>query len=368
MKRATLIFASVTLATVFGFDAVSVKADTFAGGLTPISINYQSQQTDLEDLSKHVARNFPQRVCNAQSTSLLYGITTGLAIVGLDIDVSDVSINKNCEFIAIYRGEDLIKTINPNSDECVSIIGVQLSDQGDDLIEFEPQNNIYMVFSNPGDKDFDEFLKDGTYRIVIPDGVFKIEGKDTKGMEIDYVYSSVNTGVDMTYVLNPVAESSLTSASLFTNTGITISFPSSSFLDYSGKGGGTLTTPSGTVIECLRPTMDVDKGLRYKVSENTEFKENGAYVFKIAPHSVAIDQPAFYDGGDVRANFPGMEAIYYLNDSTVDVAVVGIGAAESYDVYSLDGAAVMLGAGIDSLKGLDAGVYVINGKKVFVKK
>ena len=323
-------------------------------------------------LASHVKLSWPRSLeCNDINTIHWYtdGEASGLSFIGLDIDNGNIEGVKNGPSIKLYYNNKLMKSLNPGLDEEVSIIGAGMF-ADDDLPSFEAQNTIFMVMAYPGTKDFDNYRQPGVYKLEIPDGAFSLGGTPLKGMTLNYTYSTSNQEFvpDMTYTLEPSAGSEITDKAKFLADGIIVTFPNLIIgLDYKGNGGGSLTSPSGEVISMSYPTKE-GNGLRFKAGENTVLAEDGAYVFKIEPNRLAVDQPAYEDGGNVAPNFPGLEATYIVSNGTTGVALIGIGAADSYDVYSLDGKALLKNADAAALAGLAEGLYVINGKKVLLKK
>ncbi|MDE6811912.1 MAG: hypothetical protein K2J15_06120, partial [Muribaculaceae bacterium] len=85
------------------------------------------------------------------------------------------------------------------------------------------------------------------------------------------------------------------------------------------------------------------------------FSESGTYVFSIPGSDVIVD------GYNYPVNFT-----YTINSG---MSAVNIPAAnQAADIYAIDGRIVARNASIDVIKTLNPGLYIINGKKVLVRK
>ncbi|MBD5294962.1 MAG: hypothetical protein HDS25_01405 [Bacteroides sp.] len=249
---------------------------------------------------------------------------------------------------------------------------------GDDLISFNPTNILYMMFAD-GDKLDDEaniakFTRTGYYVVVIPDGAFKANGELLQGTELQFHYTSGDKPFDYTWTITPDAAVEITenAAKVFgqKGTGITLTVNGAKFIDYK-SGPATLTTPEGNVLTVGYPTIDQSAGsITWKFGTAADAEEvwpNGEYTFSILEGKIGIDM-GWEDDWTKGGNFPATQVIYKVNDPTVSVALVGVDAADSYNVYTLDGKVVKVNATPADMLELTPGLYIINGKKALVRK
>lgn len=357
-----------------------MKAGNFQGLTAEFTLDYVAPEPApklLDHLTLQTPTSFDANPVNSKST---FGY--GMAVVILGSNTTKIEPNKsgNADWInMIYtspEGEiDYIAVINPTDDSKILVDSQSLlEDDGSGLLEFAPTCQVYMLFTDIYGEDeyatpVSEFQRTGTYQIQIPDGAFLIDGKEAEGLNLTFNYSDEAPAVDFTYTLTPAAGETVISKEVFEN-GITIMFPNADFVTYPNKGGGKLVNPQGTEIygkyaDLVNGKDGLPKGLTYKFGNNNTEWINGQYTFSIAKDEIAVDLGR--DMNIEEGNFPGLSVLYILNDRTLAVTLVGAEAAESYDVYTLDGKAVALGVAPEALGNLEKGLYIINGNKVLVK-
>lgn len=136
---------------------------------------------------------------------------------------------------------------------------------------------------------------------------------------------------------------------------------------YYNKIPGTLTLPNGNVVDIL-PQNFVEVladpndfwsdiiGQTYKL--DTVYTEYGNYVLNI---------PAgfFFLETDDEMKNPDWTVIWSIGTVGISGA---FGDSESFDVYDLCGMPLFKNGNADQLNQLDSGIYIINGKKVIIKK
>ena len=73
------------------------------------------------------------------------------------------------------------------------------------------------------------------------------------------------------------------------------------------------------------------------------------------------------EDNQVIDSLPVISATYVIANSGVE-AVEVLGEANVYNVYSINGIAVVVNGKADDVKNLPAGLYIINGQKVMIRK
>ena len=104
----------------------------------------------------------------------------------------------------------------------------------------------------------------------------------------------------------------------------------------------------------------------YKFSE--PIVENGTYKFVI-PQGAYGDFDyigSVWNGNAVGVANPEITLIYKIDSGSGIDSVIGAG--EAVDVYSLQGVVGLRGADAAAVNALPSGLYIINGKKVMVRK
>ena len=91
-----------------------------------------------------------------------------------------------------------------------------------------------------------------------------------------------------------------------------------------------------------------------------EISEDGVYTFAI-PAGVL----AYGENDDDAEPLPGITATYYVGNAT---SVATNMASDRFEVYTINGVKVISNGDINSLKSLNSGLYIINGKKVILRK
>lgn len=376
MKRFTFVMASL-LALGSYCGAGVMNAAAAVDDAADVSYN----------LADHIALSIPAALeANPVNTKTPMG--SGMTIFEIALDNEYIVTGTNCGTINLYYSAsadsqgDLLSSVDPADGGEVAIMGSAFSANGIEggELDFQVRNYLYLLFNtNPAlYRPETDFQRDGYYTLVIPTGALVLNEHPLEGVTIKFHYLNEIPTVDMQYVLTPAANDEVTDVNVFMTEGIRVEFPKANSVDYKKKGGGSLVGPHDLKIPALTPVIDYAVQPPYLIykfgygpnsTSPTEW-ENGQYTFTIEPGFLMIDNGYFID--EEEGNFKGLEVTYILNDPTLpgstNVTLVGTEAAESYDVYTLDGKVVALGVAPENMGSLGEGIYIINGKKVKVRK
>ncbi|MCM1152461.1 MAG: hypothetical protein NC328_02250 [Muribaculum sp.] len=293
----------------------------------------------------------------------------GMGFISLGLN-NGVELNKECAAKASYSyraaGEEnaiVVTEVAANDESRVMVTSVGAF--ADDLIEFTPTNALFFLFDDGfyGGKATEPYNLGGEWILTIPDGYLKVDGEEIPASTFVYNYQPGSSSqlTDYSYTLEPAED-----ATDITNLKqIKVTFTGAkSFVDYKGNGGGSLTGPNGNIAQSQWPTGSYSKTLTYYYEKETEWA-NGTYTFAIKPEVICYD--TYEDEAD-KGDFPGLTAIYKIDNVNSHVELVGIAGADNYTVVDLNGNLLLDKADADALLNLDKGIYIINGKKVVLRK
>ena len=207
----------------------------------------------------------------------------------------------------------------------------------------------------------------GDYTVTIPAGALKKGNALNEAFQITYRYTTVAYSGDDKYEFTPAVETTVANLEK-----ITITFPESKYVNYLGNGKVTLAGPDGLTVESksypayAEGMSSGDEGNQSLTWDFTGTKwVDGIYTLNIPKGLLTINDPNgnYNDEGNV----PAITAVWTV-DTETGVTLIGIDAADSYNVFTVDGAAVRLNATPAELLELEQGIYVINGQKVYVRK
>lgn len=326
---------------------------------------------EMPALIDHIKLSTPSAFeCDRTTASSMLG--KGMMMVSLGVDSKDIAVNEACEStVDMYFNGTLLKSIPTYVTEDntgMVLMSVGAMEDGDELLDFPAVNEIYMIFTNiPEDATFSQT---GEYRVVIPDGAILLGDKEMKGLELVYNYKD-EENIDFTYVLDPDPENALTGEPKALFSEIKLTFPNASYLSYDSKA--SLTGPDGTVIYAQYPGTNFKNTITYKFGNaKTDWTQYGAgiYTFVIPANSLYVDDAAAESMGN-PGNWPSEKLTFLYNVENVGptgIALVGVDAADSYNVYTMDGKVVKLNAAPAEMFDLEPGLYIINGKKAYIRK
>lgn len=367
-----------------GEGTIKVPGETADGGFI-----YQLLNTPLDLVSVYkitiYANSHPEDVFEC---SVLYAPSAAAAseFLGYEVKVEDKdtsfkdftvspaneSVVKEISEIEIYS-ESYPVSINPDMDD--TVIGIY--DNLGELAAEIPFSNIKIVddadaSDNPNNINkavltFTEPITSvGTYRIRIPEGLLTFgtapEKYDMPTTILVYQVKDITdlSDVDITPAAGPVENLS----------GFTINvkslMPTWNTDSHFNKLHGTLTLPGGDIVDILPDDFsevlaDPDDFWSDIIGQSYDFgtvyTQSGNYVLN-------IPKGMFFDSDNDIEN-PEWTIIWTIGTSGIS----GIfNDSESINVYDVNGRPMFKSGNADQLNQLPTGVYVINGKKVLIKK
>ena len=353
----------------------------FQGLKAEFNLKYEAPKP-APKLSDHISLYLPSNFDANKNNTRDFGME--MVVFGLNVTDTEMVAAKEADWIYMNyyapgsEEPELMCSFAPDNELQVSITGIGAMDDNDSLIEFPAQTYLQLHFNYYEDDeiygDFHKesalYKRDGRYEIVIPNGAFLLNDEKMEGVTLNFNYSASEPEVDFTYTLNPAdgaAVGILESADDKNVIRFGINFPNATNIDYKGNGGGVLKDPEGVNVSSQYPEIDYDtKTITYKFGGSKTTWKEGQYTFQIKKNYIAVNL-GFLDTGD-EGNFPGLTATYIFSKSTSGVALIGIEAADSYDVYTLDGRLVSKGLAPEEMGTLENGLYIINGQKVLLRK
>lgn len=325
-------------------------------------------------LADHVSIAVPSAYdCDRNSASTELGY--GMMIVMLNSDTDKISINNTCTAPITMAFEGTVfKSIycaQPDDDQdfepsinIQSVGSLDDTDDDDGLLDFgTPKTTIGFLFTRK-ESEFKDYRRSGLYTMSIPDGAFLNEdGIGLAGMTLNFNYTD-EANADFRYTLTPDPADVLLKATDLK--AVTLAFPDAAFVSYENKP--SLKDPNGATIYANYPSIDhAAKCINMTFgNKNTDWDAmiDGVYTLTLAKENYYVDNQNV-------PNWPAetITVLYNVDRNyTTAVTLVGADAAESYNVYTLDGQAKKLNAAPAELFDLEAGLYIINGKKVLIKK
>lgn len=299
----------------------------------------------------------------------------GMSIIKLDLIGGNVNVDRTSTGkVTLYFGEEVIAELEASDEQAINMTGVA----GADDDEWVPPTRQEVTFRF-GDQDDEKFFRDGNYKVVIDNGVFKRGSEELgyeslSGAEINYVYTNVDK-VEWDYILTPADGSIVENLKE-----ITLEFPKAEKVWWNGmKAWDTVTYEDGTKMNrasSYPKTLSANK-IAFYYNDNakglwTNDWKDGTYTFTI-PAAAFDDNKDDYVGITVdNVDFPGLTAFYKIGgnnpDYTTSVEVIGLEPAANYTVVALDGKVIVKEAPASALFTINPGMYIINGKKVILRK
>lgn len=416
--------APYTLEVAAGYVSVNAPLwnDDLDEGQTPdgnfkgLSASYAGPfNVSVPKLEDHITLSFPVALkCNKAMTTSQFGY--GMMWIGLGLDSEEISINTACaENVTMSYGGELISSLSCADDGQVNIIPTGLFEEetgvsgGDASYQlfFAFDANYYMGLDENDESDHSDFRKDGEYTVVIPDGALKLGNDEMLGLTLVYNYTNgmFELSPDF-YHVTPDNTVEIVNAPRIPHPlkTVAITFPGAQFVNCKNSlEEVTLTCPVSSTIDSSCPeevihplsvavsgddtlvfTFDnTDNGADGK-TEDAILKRYGTGDYKLAiPEGfIAVDSPQWDPDSEsskarsrrakeaLTGNVPAVNVNYRLDWRGIEtnVTVIGLEKAESYNVFTPDGKAIRLNAQEEELTDLYPGIYIINGKKVYIRR
>lgn len=234
-----------------------------------------------------------------------------------------------------------------------------------DKNEVADTESIYKTTSEDGMTTFyvelgSEITTPGTYTLEIPEGYFLLEDEvESEALVFTYtVEEAVEVG-ELT--IEPAEDAELTSLKTFylTYSGEKMDFGETAvkitLYDENHNVVSTVERAIG-IVENEEDLMDFGFVARiYELVLDNEITAAGTYTLEI---------PAGYFLYECKVPNEAVAFTFTIKD----VSVESINVVEEYDVYSIDGKLLKSDADAEYLKTLDEGIYIVNGKKIYLHK
>lgn len=288
------------------------------------------------------------------------------------------------EYSATADGEKVllseVPTVPPEDVEMgIIVIGGQASAEGDDPIGFQTNMNIFFSFMPlseiAGDSELaKKFREPGFYTMTFPEGTFVAKNEDgsyipVSGETIVFELTSEKAKeVDTSYTLDPIDGSDISELLHPVSGGkesftITITFPNATSVTTAGGSGAKITNGSHSYYKSI-PSFNKNSLIFTFIGAEWP---DGAWNFSIPSGRLVVDPVEYKDYENGDGNVPEINATYIVKRALSKIEVTPIETADSYTAFSIDGKIVLRNASADRLSTLDAGLYIINGKKVVIK-
>lgn len=233
---------------------------------------------------------------------------------------------------------------------------------------------VYSFTFIPVDSETEEavdIIEPGEYMLTIR-GLYISGEQEESSIDLPNIIAHYTMGFPVNYELDPINGSQPDDLET-----ITLTFPDNrnvAFYENNKAPVATLENVSLDILyncqEAERDTFAMTEGVAFKLNfieneseEQTPIAEDGIYNLTIKALCLVDenDEPIF--------DLPIIEATYYIASSGVKAAQL-LGGEENdvYNVYSINGLQVIRNGNADALNTLNRGLYIINGKKVIIRK
>lgn len=233
--------------------------------------------------------------------------------------------------------------------------GLMTLAEGEDtdyLIQFElVDDNMTMLLN-----------QQGIWIVTIPEGMFTVNGANVT--EGSFQYNLVAASKEYTWSITPEDGTEFDKEM---SGNIILTVEDAEYVTYDAAPG-RLTNEKGEAVTAFNSTPKYQGNqIIWSFYENNKYVwADGDYTLTIRSMTIGADMDAELTG---EGNFPLEDIVVkYIVKNATGVALIGVDAADSYDVYTMDGKVVVLNGDSDALYNLASGLYIINGKKAIVRK
>ena len=221
----------------------------------------------------------------------------------------------------------------------------------------EGGNKISLGIQNAEEK----LSEPGKYAIIIPAGYCLVDGVAmTEDIRFDYTIEGAQP--EYTVIISPADGSTVKGEQLYE---ITVTFDGAKAIELNGDQATTLyqLDENGNPIANIYQTMSVEGNVaKFSVMElhKPYLDPAGTFQFTIPVGMVTIT-----DNNDVVGkNKDNIVATYISEGSSVDT--IGVDAKD-LNIYTVNGMLIKRNGTYEDVKALEPGIYIINGKKFYVK-
>lgn len=213
---------------------------------------------------------------------------------------------------------------------------------------FEDNTIVYLSLNQP-------ITDPGTYTLHIDAGFFVIDGKNSPAIDASYTVSSAPTSDVDVIVADPNPEDG-SIAELET---IRITFVDYSQIGLSYNGSyATLTINGGSEITLPEAELDWDIWNLAILSLGTKYTESGTYIVKIPAGYFLLGEDGSRESSEINL-------VYTVGAN--GISIVTADAQGLYNIYNVSGVKVKSTRNVDEINNLPAGIYIVNGKKLYIK-
>ena len=218
-------------------------------------------------------------------------------------------------------------------------------------------NKISLGIQNAEEK----LSEPGKYAIIIPAAYCLVDGiAMTEDIRFDYTIEGAQP--EYTIVLNPADGATVNGEQLYE---ITVTFDGAKAIELNGDQTTTLyqLDENGNPIANIYQNMSVEGNVaKFTVMELHKPYLNAAGTFQF---TIPVGMVTITDNNDVVGkNKENIVATYYSNGVGVDT--IGVDAKD-LNIYTVNGMLIKRNGTYEDVKALEPGIYIINGKKFYVK-
>ena len=216
--------------------------------------------------------------------------------------------------------------------------------------------SLYVTFEAP-------ITEEGVYTLEVPAGAMREYGwgiaypKECPAMTLTYTIGNVEPQYTITVTPAPSENVALETISEFT-----VTFEGVQKIDFSTEAWYAyvqLLDASGNPIQDFGAECEKISEVAYKATLMDTPTELGTYRLTIPENAIIVLDNAGVSG-------PNKEATFDYNVTYVSVEDILADATE-FNVYSINGVCLLTNAKAEDLKQLEPGIYIINGRKVFIR-
>ena len=221
----------------------------------------------------------------------------------------------------------------------------------------EGDNRLTLSIQNENAK----ISEPGAYAIIIPAGYCLVDGAAmTEDIRFDYTIEGAEP--EYTVIMNPADGASVNGEQLYE---ITVTFDGAKAIELNGDQTTTFQQldENGNPVATIYQTNNVEGNVaKFTVMElhKPYLDPAGTFRFSIPVGMVTITD----NNGVVGKNKQNIVATYYSNGVGVDT--IGVDA-KNLNIYTVSGMLIKRNGTYEDVKALESGIYIINGKKFYVK-